>query len=319
MRPDPTPRTGPGGRPSADLVLPRRRVLTGMGAAGLLALGGSSLLAACGGSSDKGQPSTMSLTEAGDQLVGLFNYQGNYLVTGIPQRAVFAVATAEGPPDPNGPASLDATLTRQGVKKADVVLERHAEGTPIGYYPLVTTFDEPGVWGLTTTIDGKESTQNFQVSEKGQVKLVQPGSPMVPVATPTVADARGVNPICTRDPQCPLHDRSLAEVLAARRPVALMISTPKYCQTAVCGPVLDMVMEQAASRPDIAFVHAEVYMDPGSGADPAAKGTTPVIDAYGLSFEPSLYVARADGTITTRLDNVFDKTELAKALDGATA
>ena len=43
------------------------------------------------------------------------------------------------------------------------------------------------------------------------------------------------------------------------------------------------------------------------------------MSAYGLSFEPSLFVARANGVIVTRLDNVFDRVELAQAFQAATA
>jgi hypothetical protein len=282
-------------------------------------VGSPTLLAACGGSSDSDDEATrLGLTDVGSQLVGLFNYQGGYLVAGAPQRAAFAIATPAGPPSPDGPDRFTARLTREGVDKGEVVLEKHSDGTPIAYYPLLTTFDEAGIWGLTTDLDGAESTQNFQVQDADLVTLVQPGQAMVPVATPTVADARGVTPICTNDPQCPLHERSLAEVLASGQPVALLISTPRYCQTTVCGPVLDLVLEQMAAHPDMAFVHAEVYVNPGEGADPAVNGTTEAVDAYGLSFEPSLFVAGADGLVTARLDNVMDRVELAAALDSAT-
>jgi hypothetical protein len=134
-----------------------------------------------------------------------------------------------------------------------------------------------------------------------------------------VADARGVTPICTRADPCPLHATTEAEALQAGGPVVLMISTPAYCQTAVCGPVLDLVLEQVPSLPGATFVHAEVYNDPTAGADPASAGTTPAVDAFGLTFEPSLFVAGADGIVTARLDNVFDRVELAEALATATA
>lgn len=288
------------------------------GGAGALTLALPGLLAACGSSSEKSESQRLDLTGFNSQLVGLFNYQGGYLVTGTPQRAVFTIASAEGPPAVDGPPTLTTRLTREGVDKGEFVLERHAEGTPIGYYPLFTIFDEPGIWSLTSEIDGTESNQSFQVQRPSQVTLRQPGQAMVAVDTPTVADARGVTPICTRDPQCPLHDRSLVEVLAAGLPTALLISTPLYCQTAVCGPVLDNVMAQVAAFPDLAFVHAEVYMNPSAGGDPGAGGTTPAVQNYGLTFEPSLFVARADGIITTRLDNVFDTVELVEALRSAT-
>ena len=141
----------------------------------------------------------------------------------------------------------------------------------------------------------------------------------MPVETPTTADARGVTPICTRSPQCPFHDQTLTQALATGAPVALMISTPQYCQTGVCGPVLDLVIEQSAVTPGLQIVHAEVYVDPNGDGGPAANGLTDAVSAYGLSFEPSLFVARADGTIVARLDNVFDRVELAQAFRAATA
>lgn len=317
------PESSPGPRCSSERAgepVGRRAFLRRIGLAGggaLVALGAPSLLAACGGSEDDGDEATLALGPVGSQLVGLFNYQGGYLASGIPQRAAFAIATAAGPPSPDGPASFVGRLRREGVDKGEVELRKHADGTPIAYYPLLTTFDEPGIWELTTELDGAEATQSFQVDPPELVDLVQPGQAMVPVATPTIVDARGVTPICTADPQCPLHERSLAEVLAGGGPVALLISTPQYCTTTVCGPVLDLLLEQRDAHPELAMVHAEVYVDPAAGPDPASAGTTDVVDAYGLTFEPSLFVARADGTVSSRLDNVMDRGELAEALASA--
>jgi hypothetical protein len=295
--------------------LRRAGVLTG---SGLLLVGAPSVLAACGG--DDGEDGeTLGLEPAGNQLVGLFNYQQGFLVSGLPQRAAFAIATAAGPPATEGPATIDARLVFDGATKDEVVLERHDDGTPIPYYPLVTTFDAPGVWTLATELDGIESTQSFQVQTEGDVRLVQVGQAMPSVATPTTADALGVEPLCTRSDPCPLHAVSAAEALAAGGPVVVMISTPKYCATAVCGPVLDLVVEQVEANPGVQFVHAEVYNRPDAGSEPASEGTTPAVEAFGLTYEPSLFVADASGTVTARLDNVFDRSELLTALATATA
>ena len=290
--------------------------LIGGGAAALVAAPG--LLSACGGSSST--PSgTVSLSEnAGARnLVGLFNYSGEYLVSTIPQRLPFAIATPEGPPAVDGPATLTVQLHRDQQPVGDpIVLERHADGTPIAYYPLVTTFAETGVWSITTDLDGQESSQSFMVQAPDTVPLRQVGQSMVPIDSPTIADAHGVDPICTSVPPCPLHAETLASALATRQPVALLISTPQFCQTGVCGPVLETLIGLMAQFPTVRFVHAEVYNRPNNGGDPAAEGVTQTVSAYGLSFEPSLFVAGADGTITTRLDNIFDRGELRKALAG---
>jgi len=314
----PEPKFPPLGRRA---FLRRAGALGGLGA---LALGAPSLLAACGSSTSddgaEGDTLTLSPDLGGRQLVGLFNYTGNYVEAGAPQRLALIIATPEGPPDPDGPDSLTVQLSRDGTDVGDpITLARHADGVPIGYYPLEATFAEPGTWAVSTTLDDRPVAQSFLVEPPGESAILQVGQQMVPVATPTTADARGVNPICTRSPECPYHDLTLTEALAAGTPVALMISTPQYCQTGVCGPVLDLVMEQAAQVPGLTVVHAEVYVDPGAGGDPAAGGLTEAVDAYGLTFEPSLFVARADGTVTARLDNIFDRTEIARAFQGAVA
>jgi len=312
----PEPQLPPLGRRA---FLHRAGVVGGMGA---LVLAAPSLLAACGssGGSASGDRLTLTTDLDGRQLVGLFNYTGGYVEAGTTQRLALAIASAEGPPEADGPPTLTVQLSRDGAPVgAPITLDRHADGTPIGYYPLVTTFDQGGTWTVSTELDGRTVDQAFLVEPAGGSPIRQVGQAMVPVETPTVADARGVTPICTRSPNCPFHGQTLTQALATGAPVALMISTPQYCQTGVCGPVLDLVMEQATASPGVQVVHAEVYDNPAGGADPAANGLTDAVTAYGLSFEPSLFVARADGTIVARLDNVFDRVELAQAFQLATA
>ncbi len=137
---------------------------------------------------------------------------------------------------------------------------------------------------------------------------------MRPVDTPTVDDHRGVEPICTDSPQCPLHSQTLTTALTTGKPVALLVGTPAYCQTGLCGPVLKLLLEAVPDHPEMEFVHAEVYTNAPAVGDINQATTAPIIDAYGLTFEPSLFVADATGTIRTRLDNVYDRAELRDAL-----
>jgi hypothetical protein len=87
------------------------------------------------------------------------------------------------------------------------------------------------------------------------------------------------------------------------------VSTPAFCQTAICGPVLDLLVERSAALSDrVTFLHVEVY------TDDTASETTPTVDALGLRHEPSLFLADAGGTVRRRLDYTFDATELDDAL-----
>ena len=52
------------------------------------------------------------------------------------------------------------------------------------------------------------------------------------------------------------------------------------------------------------MVHAEVY------TDTSLESTTTAVQDYNLAFEPVLYLADADGVITSRLDSIYDVAEL---------
>ncbi len=299
-------------------VITRRALLTGAaGAAGLALLGN------CGSTPDDdgATQGSISLSEGagGRVLVAGFAYQGGYAVTGVPQRLTFLVAGPDGAPTTDAPDALTFAVRGDGGPLGDpLVVARRSDGIPVPYYPLTATFPEAGTWTASVELDGEPAEQSFVLSDPADVALVQPGSVLPAVETPTVTDARGVDPICTREPTCPLHDVTLSDALAEGRPVALLVGTPAFCQTGLCGPVLDLLLEQVAAYPDIRFLHAEVYRDAASTGDVATARLAPVVDAMGLTFEPSLFLTDATGRVTARLDNVYDRPELRAALDQVT-
>ena len=90
-----------------------------------------------------------------------------------------------------------------------ITVDRHAEGLARPYYPVLTSLDDTGTYTITGTVDGIDVQTTFSVVEPGEVPIPQIGDPLVPVVTPTTADAQGVDPICTREPACDLHDVTL--------------------------------------------------------------------------------------------------------------
>lgn len=307
---------------SAESPSRRAFIIGSAGALGVLSLGG---LAACSEDSDSskssGNGSTTTVDPDSKVLITSFPFQGGYAVSGIPQRLVFLVGTAKGAPLTTGtPDRLEFSLSLDGNTVGEpIVVERHDRDVPMPYYPLRTTFDSPGTYTITVTLDGNEFMRDVVVSDPSEVTLLQPGQAMKPVETPTTEDHRGVDPICTRDPQCPLHTITLTDALAANKPVALLIGSPAYCQTGVCGPVLDLLSAQREAFADVTMLHAEVYKDAAATGNIANATTTPAIDAYGLTFEPTVFFADAEGKIVERLDNIFDTTEIEAALKRITA
>lgn len=304
--------------------LSRRAVL--LGAAGTVGVG---LLAACSGSNDVSSGSTTAPTGATSTseaatgagtpvLIATFDPR-SLAVAGIENRLPFALGGEDGVPTKDGPAQLDFLIsTSAGQPVGDpITVDRHADGTPIGYYPVRFTPPQAGAYVARTVVDGTKAEQAFQVNATSTTDLLQPGSPMRSIATPTLDDTLGTDPICTQKPEpCALHSLNLTDALAAGKPTAVLFSTPAFCQTGVCGPVLALLLEQVAAFPDVQFIHCEIYKgDPTAGSAELVEA----VEGYGLTYEPSLFVADAAGTVVSRLDNVFDRVEMATALEQASA
>lgn len=286
-------------------LLSRRTFVAGAGALGALVVAG------CGSTSSSGATST---TAAPDALNLALRFSPNdYALAGVPLRLVTSVVTNRNEPPDDLPTSLDFQLTRDGQPVGDpVTTASHSDGVPIAYFPVRTTVPEPGTYALTTTVAGAVLSAPMIVSAAADSPLVQPGQALPVVATPIVGDPRGVDPICTRKPEiCPFHDVDLTTALAAGSPTVLLVSTPQFCQIGVCGPVLNLLMEQQDRYPAITFVHAEVFAGPEGPDGP----TAPAVDAMGLTFEPSLILVGADGVVRDRLDIVFDRAEITAGLD----
>ncbi len=279
----------------------------------LLAGAGSLVVAACGGDqrpAPQAAATTTTLAE-GLSLAPVFLTQQP---AGVAVRLPLALADAQGALVDDVPSELAVRVGNAdtGELGEPVMVERYDEGVPRPYFPLTTTFVEPGNWRIATEVDGMPAQIVVAALPPGQAAAVPVvGEQLISVPTPTVDNALGVDPICTAVPLCPLHAISLDAAIGADKAIALLIATPAFCQTAICGPVLDLLVARQAQYADVVtMIHAEVY--PNEAA--AGRTTTDVVTAYGLPWEPSLFLALPNGTITHRLDYTFDQRELDESL-----
>lgn len=186
----------------------------------------------------------------------------------------------------------------------------HAKGLPKkrGIYTVEAMFPQAGSWQATVKVNGQRITHAFTVQEHAQAPA--PGSPAPRVPTPTVTDAMGVDPICTRNPPCPLHQQSLSEAIGGGKPVAVMFATPALCESRYCGPVLDDLLTLVGQFQDrITFVHVEIY----TSLD--GRNTLPAVQAWGLPGEPFLFGVDATGNVVARLDGAFGHDEQQQLLE----
>ena len=281
--------------------------------------GGAALafLAACGGDDDGAAddgavPADSTAAGAAPGVLLVLLPQQGVLTADGEQRVPLAFADAEGVPVREGLEPREFQIRADTGEPVVVTVDPHDDGVPTPYYPVRFTPAAAGIHEITVVGEDGYNAVTLDISQDALLPLV--GQPLPAVATPTTTEARGVDPICTRTPPCDLHAVSLDEVLGTG-PVALSIATPEFCQTAICGPVLDLLVEALPDYPTITGIHAEVYADPRGDDDPTAGGLAPITDEYALTFEPTLYLVDATGTIVTRLDSVYDRVELRDALD----
>lgn len=202
----------------------------------------------------------------------------------------------------------------------------HAYARPDGPPPLpqginaaTVTFDEAGFWTAVVEVETSGAswvgTAALEVKPLGATSTRTPGEEAISSETPTLEDPRGVDPICTREPPCPMHETTLAGALEAGKPTAFIVATPAFCTSRTCGPNLEeliAVREEVGDR--AAFIHAEVYKD----ADPETVSrqlTSPTFQEWGFQSEPWLFLVRPDGVIDARFEGPVTASVIRPALE----
>jgi hypothetical protein len=235
-------------------------------------------------------------------------------LSGSPYRVAVLLADNNGT---GAPVAMTAPVmlriaTETGPWGPPIDMAIHTDGPEPNYALTTYRFPSPGNYRLEVRFKGHTAISPIQVIPPSQSATPVVGSKMISVATPTVTDHRGVNPYCTQIPPCPFHEVSLDVALTQKKPVVLQFATPALCQSKFCGPVL--LNLQGVSKPwldRVTFIHAEIY------TNLSGQTTTPAVQAYNLQHEPMLYLADATGHVVTRIDNLYDRTEVAAALAAA--
>jgi hypothetical protein len=199
--------------------------------------------------------------------------------------------------------------------------------TGTGVYAGQVRFDEPGFWGLRVTAelaDGtvREGSTTFSVLEEHGVPAVGDDAPAS--ENHTLADVEaGTVPASAVDsragdgdelPDPHLHDGTIASSLAEGRPVVAIFSTPVYCVSRFCGPLVEVLADTASRYSDRAdFVMVEVWED--FDAQQLNAAAAEWIQTEQGGNEPWVFLVDEDGRIEARWDNVLDLRDLEERLD----
>lgn len=292
-------------RHSTKIQLSRRQLLRGLGA-----LGVAGLVVACGGDGDglTGAPTSSPSSQPQDPRQAIAEQLGieapldlsvilpaGTFLTGPDRRIVFSLGTS--PSDLVLDLDVTAHLVSDvGLEVAQGPIEAsfHQEGLgERGVYLITTDVEQPGRYWLVAESPDHAAIGALTIYPADQVAVPDRGEAFPSAPTPTTEDQMGLEELCTRDPDCTMHDVSLDTALSEGRPTVLTVATPAYCQTAICGPVVDIIegLKQRSGRDDVAWIHVEVFSD---------AGNTPVglvTDTLQLPSEPWTFFIDGEGRL----------------------
>jgi hypothetical protein len=181
-----------------------------------------------------------------------------------------------------------------------------------GVYVARVQLPSAGDWGVEAQVtrpDGATRTLRTRFQVQAQSKTPPIGAPALPTKQALMTGAADPRQICTAVPACDFHDMTVADALAARRPILLLLATPGYCSSAVCGPDLQTVQSiEPEYHGRVSFLHVEIYQDPNT------QTPLPAVVEWNLPSEPWVFLVDRDGKIADKLEGGLTADELKEGL-----
>jgi hypothetical protein len=213
------------------------------------------------------------------------------------------------------PASIESMQTKPAYRAKTTISDPDAAAA---VYSTQIDFPSEGEWRIAALIkEGDKFTATLLpsavVGTYSKVPRVGQEAPLI--HTPTPADVNGdLSKITTRIPPDTQNEVDYANVLG-KKPIVLLFATPQFCQSRVCGPVVDVAEQLKHSYgKKAAFIHMEIYKD----NDPS-KGVRQQVRAFHLPSEPWLFAIDRDGRIKAVIEGAFGVEELTRVVKGLTA
>jgi hypothetical protein len=212
------------------------------------------------------------------------------------------------------PAAIESLATQPAYRAQTTTSDPDAATV---VYTTELDFPSNGEWRIAALIkQGDEVAATLLPSASvGEFKGVPKVGEKAPkIGTPTAEDAGGdLAKITTRLPPDTQNRVDYADALG-KEPIVLLFATPQFCQSRVCGPVVD-VAEQVKEQygDETAFIHMEIYNE----NDPS-QGVRPQVRAFRLPSEPWLFAIDRQGVIQTEVEGAFGVDELTSVVKGLT-
>jgi hypothetical protein len=211
------------------------------------------------------------------------------------------------------PASIESLVTQPAFRAKTTSDDPDAASV---VYLTEIDFPSSGEWAIAALIkeDGEIKGTLLPSAVVGEFNGVpRPGDKAPLIHTPTAGDVGGdLAQITTRIPPDTQNQVDYADALG-EEPIVLLFATPQFCQSRVCGPVVDVAEQVKQEHGDeAAFIHMEIFNDNDPGKD-----TRPQVRAFNLPSEPYLFAIDRQGTVSSAIEGAFGPEALNAAVQKA--
>ncbi len=187
-----------------------------------------------------------------------------------------------------------------------------------GFHVTEVEFDAAGRWYLMLHIPAEDGFDDVGIVLEVGMDTAAPsvGDVAPPSASRTLRDVGNIADLSTGETPDPgLYLISLADAVAAGKPVVVVFASPGFCTNAFCGPQAEVLSELRAIHGDAAnYVHVDLYENPEQvrlGAEPIE---TPILEEWGLHTDEWTFVVDADGFVAARFEAFAPLAEVNAAL-----
>jgi len=208
------------------------------------------------------------------------------------------------------PAQVESLLTQSAFRAQTTSNDPDAASV---VYATEIEFPTNGEWRIAAVFkEGDELSATLLPSViVGSVKRVPRVGEKAPlIHTPTREDVGGeLSELTTRIPPDTQNEVDYADAYG-REPIILLFATPQFCQSRVCGPVVD-VAEQVKELygEKSAFIHMEIF------EDNEPPDVNEQVKAFHLPTEPWLFAIEKDGMVAEVLQGAFGVDALTRAVE----
>lgn len=183
----------------------------------------------------------------------------------------------------------------------------------VPYWIAYPELPKAGIWGfeaLITAADGSQSTNRFSIEVAENAFAPNVGEGVPASQNRTLATVEDINLLTSgEDPVPALYQMTVAEALTSDRPTVVSFSTPAYCQTAICAPVIRSVEAvQATQGERVNFIHLEIYKDFEEFV------VADEVTEWNLQSEPWTFVLDREGLVVERMAGPVSEAELTAVL-----